>query len=151
MKKKLAVICALGLGLLSTVPTNADRYTRAHGDNPMRLVAYVLHPVGLAAEFVVMRPIHWVVSQPNLDIVFGHQPAVEQDGTYFEWRNGNFAPSIAQERNNRVQPMKPAAAKPAAAPAAKKEAPKAAAPKAAEGPKGADAAVREPGCCSDKK
>lgn len=45
-----------------------------------------------------MRPIHWFASQPNLDIIHGHQPSVREDGTYFEWVHGDYTPSIAKER-----------------------------------------------------
>ncbi len=90
----LMVIAMLGLA----VPADADRYRRGSGLPPLRIAAYVLHPVGIALEYGVMRPIHWVVSQPHLDIVFGHKASVEDDGTYFEWVHGDYSPSIAEER-----------------------------------------------------
>jgi len=40
----------------------------------LRLVAYAIHPVGFALEWLVMRPLHFVVSQPDLERVFGHVP-----------------------------------------------------------------------------
>jgi hypothetical protein len=42
--------------------------------NPLRLAAYALHPVGFTLEWLVMRPIHFVVSQPRLEPIFGHVP-----------------------------------------------------------------------------
>jgi hypothetical protein len=43
------------------------------GDShPLRLVSYALHPVGYTLEWLVMRPIHALVSQPELCPVFGH-------------------------------------------------------------------------------
>lgn len=98
MKQKLAV-AVLALALVAVaIPASANRYRRGQSDNPMRLVAYVLHPVGLALEYGIMRPIHWVVSQPDLDIVFGHQARPDDEGTYFEWTHGDFTPSIKSER-----------------------------------------------------
>jgi hypothetical protein len=41
--------------------------------HPLRLVAYALHPVGYAFEWLLTRPIHAIVSQPELHRVFGHQ------------------------------------------------------------------------------
>ncbi|MCC6546240.1 hypothetical protein IT570_03640 [Candidatus Sumerlaeota bacterium] len=162
MKKKLVVAFALAAVLAATATSNADRYTRAHGDNPMRILGYVLNPVGLALEYVVMRPIHWVVSQPDMDIVFGHKSAPEQEGTYFEWTHGDFAPSIGEERDDRARAAKPVT-KSAASPAAKapeSKAMKAPASKAGkkemkkemkkEAPKGADTEAKA-GCCSEKK
>jgi len=42
--------------------------------HPLRLVAYLLNPVGFATEWLIMRPIHFAVSQPQLERVFGHTP-----------------------------------------------------------------------------
>jgi hypothetical protein len=42
--------------------------------HPLRLAAYALHPVGFALEWLVTRPIHAIVSQPELERVFGHTP-----------------------------------------------------------------------------
>jgi hypothetical protein len=113
MKKSLAVaVMTLALVAMS-IPSHAHRYDRAN-DNPARLIGYIAHPVGLALEYAVMRPMHWLVSQPNLDVAFGHHAYVEDDGTYFEWAHANYEPSIAKER----QAAKPAAAKePVAQPA----------------------------------
>jgi hypothetical protein len=49
---------------------------------PLRLAAYALHPVGWAAEWLVMRPIHFVVSQPRLEPIFGHVPHESPFGDY---------------------------------------------------------------------
>lgn len=97
-KRLLLAVLLCALTVLS-VPTQADRYRRGASDNPFRLVSYVVYPVGLLAEYVVFRPVHWVVSQPTLDVVFGHKPTPEmEEGTYFEWTHGDFTPSISEER-----------------------------------------------------
>ncbi len=41
--------------------------------HPLRLIAYVVHPVGFVAEWIVARPLHYVVSRPGLDAFFGHR------------------------------------------------------------------------------
>ena len=41
--------------------------------HPLRILAYAFHPVGYAAEWLLTRPIHAIVSQPELHRVFGHQ------------------------------------------------------------------------------
>lgn len=98
MNKK-ALIALLALVLISiSVPSRADRYNRSQGDNPFKLIAYVLNPIGLVAEYVVMRPIHWMVSQPCADITFGHQVEPEDAGKYFEWTHGDYSPSIVEEK-----------------------------------------------------
>ena len=42
--------------------------------NPFRLIAYVLHPIGYAAEWLFTRPFYRVVSQEDLEPIFGHVP-----------------------------------------------------------------------------
>lgn len=42
--------------------------------HPLRLVAYALHPVGYTLEWLFMRPIHALVSQPELCPIFGYSP-----------------------------------------------------------------------------
>ncbi|MGE0683963.1 MAG: hypothetical protein AB7P69_24045 [Candidatus Binatia bacterium] len=50
-----------------------DGYTDAES-HPLRLVAYALHPVGYTLEWLFMRPIHALVSQPELCPIFGYSP-----------------------------------------------------------------------------
>lgn len=70
------IIAAIFLLLLAGMPVRAgaqDAYDDSQS-HPLRLAAYALHPVGFALEWLVMRPIHFVVSQPELERVFGHVP-----------------------------------------------------------------------------
>ena len=78
MKK---VLCGLGLGMGLTIAALGMPATAAAHDayddsqsNPFRLVAYALHPVGFATEWLITRPIHFLVSQRQLENVFGHTP-----------------------------------------------------------------------------
>jgi hypothetical protein len=47
-----------------------DDYTDSH---PLRIVAYAVHPVGYAVQWLVTRPIHALVSQPDLQPIFGYK------------------------------------------------------------------------------
>jgi hypothetical protein len=62
-----------------SAPVTAHDYQRNNSDHPFRVVAYFLHPVGIGLEYGVTRPVHWVVSQPNMRILFGHAPRHELD------------------------------------------------------------------------
>ncbi len=43
--------------------------------NPLRVIAYALHPAGVMAEWFVFRPFHWLVSAtPAQEYIFGHHP-----------------------------------------------------------------------------
>jgi len=69
----------IGLILLSTVETKAvfaapDEYDDSQS-NPLRVAAYLLHPVGWLAEWTLFRPFHFLVSATEpLETVFGHRP-----------------------------------------------------------------------------
>jgi hypothetical protein len=51
---------------------SADEYDQHRAGHPLRIVAYILHPVGFALDWLIFRPAHWVGSQPGLRDVFGH-------------------------------------------------------------------------------
>lgn len=59
-------------GCTAEPPGYYDGYddSQAH---PLRILAYAVHPVGYALELLLTRPIHAIVSQPELHRVFGHQ------------------------------------------------------------------------------
>ena len=72
--RKLIVLAA-ALLLVTTVgraPAGADNYDDSQS-HPLRLLAYAVYPVGYTLEWLVTRPIHEFVSQPNLESVFGHE------------------------------------------------------------------------------
>lgn len=49
--------------------------------NPLRLAYYVLHPIGFTAEWLVMRPFHYLISRPYLDKFFGYTEIGEEGST----------------------------------------------------------------------
>ena len=99
MKRKAAIFLALTMMMSVAAPTMAHRYRRADGtfDHPFHLLFLAAHPVAIGIEYAVHRPLHWVISQPDLDIVFGHKASLREEGTYFEWTHGDWSPSVAEE------------------------------------------------------
>ena len=86
MRKKLALLWLVAALTVCFAPAaSAHQYDRDNSDMWLRYVAYALHPVGIALEYGVTRPIHWVVSQPHLNIVFGHKVTEDVSYNYFEW------------------------------------------------------------------
>lgn len=73
MKKKLfvAMVFAACFAMTSGVASAHD-YDRDDDGHPLRIAAYIVHPVGIACEYVISRPIHWLVSQPKWNVIFGH-------------------------------------------------------------------------------
>ena len=66
-----SLLLSLPLLLLSTA-AQADAYESKDAGHPVRIAAYVLHPVGVALDYVILRPAHWVVSREPWRTLFGH-------------------------------------------------------------------------------
>jgi len=66
-----ALAAALVLALAS--PVAADEYDPNTSGHPLRLIAYVLHPVGVVLDYVLIRPAHWLVSNEPMKTLFGHE------------------------------------------------------------------------------
>ncbi len=81
--KRLLLVLGLAIGFLAAPMTAGahDAYDDSES-HPLRLAAYVVHPIGFAAEWLVMRPIHFVVSHPRLERIFGHVPHESPFGGY---------------------------------------------------------------------
>lgn len=65
------------LGLLAAIvwiapAAQADRYDRSRAGNPVRIVAYALHPVGVVVDVLFMRPAHWLASRQPIKHLVGH-------------------------------------------------------------------------------
>lgn len=87
MWKKTAAALMLAAALMFAAPAaQAHEYDRDDDDLWLRYVAYPFHAVGIVLEYSIFRPVHKFVSQPNNDILFGHD--VTEDGVYdyYEWK-----------------------------------------------------------------
>lgn len=54
-------------------PVAADEYDASNSGHPLRMIAYVLHPVGVLIDYVLLRPAHWLVSHEPMKTLFGHE------------------------------------------------------------------------------
>ncbi len=80
----LRVICLLSvIGLLASVVTvkeaAAGEYDPQQAGNPVRVVAYLLHPVGVLIDYALMRPCFYVVKREPFSTIFGYVPPRSQD------------------------------------------------------------------------
>ena len=70
------VLRALAFALLLAAPlasaAHADDYDPKRAGHPLRVAAYVLHPVGVTIDYLLMRPAHWLVHHEPLRTLFGH-------------------------------------------------------------------------------
>ena len=63
----------LVLGLLAAAgPAAADEYDPQYAGHPLRILAYVMHPVGVMFDYLLFRPVHWIGSHEPLKTIFGH-------------------------------------------------------------------------------
>ena len=75
-----AMRLAAALAIVACLASSARAVGSAMSDyddseaHPLRLVAYALHPVGYLAEWLVMRPLHRIVSQDDMAPIFGYVP-----------------------------------------------------------------------------
>jgi len=85
MRRHRTVLClAFALVILAAVPSTFAHDFQRENQHPLRYMAYPFHAVGVFAEYTFYRPIHWLVSQPHYDVIFGHQGAPEDE--YWSWR-----------------------------------------------------------------
>jgi hypothetical protein len=85
VKRFLFAITAAVLLAFAPAAHAHDAYDDSEA-NPLRIVAYAVHPVGFALEWLVTRPIHFFVSQPQMEPVFGHVPHENPFGDYEPYR-----------------------------------------------------------------
>lgn len=72
--RKRLLACSLGLFLLfATLPAGADEYDEKRSGHSLRLVAYVVHPIGVFFDYVLLRPVHWIGSFEPFKTLFGHE------------------------------------------------------------------------------
>jgi len=68
----LAAVAALAL-LAAASPATAEEYDETYSGHPLRIVAYVLHPVGVILDTLIFRPFHWVGSHEPFTTLSGQR------------------------------------------------------------------------------
>jgi hypothetical protein len=64
----------IALVLMLAAPAGfADEYDPQQAGHPLRIAAYLLHPVGVALDLLIFRPAHWIVHHEPLAELFGHE------------------------------------------------------------------------------
>jgi hypothetical protein len=70
--RPLLASCALAALLVTASPAAADEYDPHYAGHPLRVLAYIVHPFGVALDYMIFRPAHWVGSHEPLRTIFGH-------------------------------------------------------------------------------
>lgn len=72
LRRWLAAVALLACMGLTATSASADEYDARRAGHPLRVVGYILHPVGVALDWLIFRPAHWAGSQPAFAFLFGH-------------------------------------------------------------------------------
>ncbi len=74
LRRAYCTVLALGMiAVASASPSRADDYDEKNSGHPLRIIAYVLHPVGVAIDYLLLRPAHWLGSREPMKTIFGHE------------------------------------------------------------------------------
>jgi hypothetical protein len=69
--KRVAAMALLAVIVLGAAPATADEYDPDEAGHPMRIAGYLLHPVGVTLDFLILRPAFWVGSHEPFRTLFG--------------------------------------------------------------------------------
>ena len=73
MRRFIASCGCIAVLLSVSLPAAADRYDPQEAGHPVRIAAYIVHPVGVILDLLIFRPIHWIGSHEPLATLFGHE------------------------------------------------------------------------------
>ena len=54
-----------------TSSVHAEEYEPSNAGQPLRVAAYVVHPVGVIYDYLILRPAYWIGSQQPFRTLFG--------------------------------------------------------------------------------
>jgi hypothetical protein len=55
-----------------SAPAAADEYDPERAGHPLRIIAYMLHPIGVVFDYGLFRPAHWLGHHEPFRTLFGH-------------------------------------------------------------------------------
>ena len=69
-------LCLAAAAMLSLAPlsASANDHNPERSGHPLRIVSYMLHPIGVVLDTLLFRPAHWVGSHEPFRTLFGHDP-----------------------------------------------------------------------------
>jgi hypothetical protein len=63
--------CAVLLLLVGATPSAAEEYQSTYTGHPLRILAYVVHPIGVILNVLIFRPAHWIASHEPIKKLVG--------------------------------------------------------------------------------
>jgi hypothetical protein len=70
--KFTVVVAALAI-LAGATPAAAEDYDSKRAGHPLRILAYVVHPVGVILDWLIFRPAHWIGSHEPIKTLVGQE------------------------------------------------------------------------------
>jgi hypothetical protein len=64
--------------LLTASPALADDHDSGQSGHPLRIAAYVLHPIGWFLDYFIFQPFHKIGNSPPGRAIFGHRDEVKE-------------------------------------------------------------------------
>ena len=75
----LTAVAGLLTFTAATEEVGADQYDPKKAGNPIRITAYLLHPVGVLLDYGLARPCFWVVKREPFSTIFGYERPKNED------------------------------------------------------------------------
>ncbi len=73
LRRGLAGCLVAGSLLVSGSPALAHDHDSTRSGHPLRLLAYVVHPVGVILDTLILKPLHWLGSHEPVQTLIGHE------------------------------------------------------------------------------
>ena len=70
--KRTAFLCVLAIAF-SAAPSVADDHRSERAGHPLKIIAVVLHPVGVILDYAIFRPAHWLANREPVKTLTGHE------------------------------------------------------------------------------
>ena len=65
------VVVALAFCLQAGPAQSEEAYRPSDAGQPLRVIAYVVHPVGVVFDYLILRPAYWIGSYQPFRTLFG--------------------------------------------------------------------------------
>ena len=70
---KMAAGLLVALFLLGAGPAAAESYDSKRSGHPLRVLAYIVHPIGVILDTLIFRPFHWLGSKEPVKTLVGQE------------------------------------------------------------------------------
>jgi hypothetical protein len=73
VKRLLAATTALAMLTVAAPAAAGEEYDESYTGHPLRIIAYVLHPVGVILDTLIFKPFHWIGGHEPIKTLVGQE------------------------------------------------------------------------------